>query len=525
MAKEFNTAVTCNPKNHYMVDVSQKMNGLRDLIDKKKYFTINRARQFGKSTALNWIARNLKDKYYVIPISFEKVGGAGYKDEKTFVRTFCGLVSSKLELAIQDFDTQKIWDDQMATADTFDGLSDSIVRFCRQITKPVVLTIDEVDKSLDNQLFLNLLGMFRNLYLERNETGDDHYTFWSVILAGVYDVKNLKVKIRPDEERKYNSPWNVAADFTVDMTFNPLEISTMLADYENEHHIGFDIIEISNEIYKYTSGYPVLVSSVCKKIDEVLDKDWSKEGVQKAARLIIKEKSTLTDDIVKNLEIYPDVKKFLRAILLENFSIAFNINNPTMNFANMFSIIKESPSGKAEIHNLIFQQVLYNYFISENELRHLFTNSGLSVYTDKNGDLNMPVVMERFALTVKKFHTDKKFLEEQGRLIFLCFLKPIINGTGFYYVEPENDDSSRMDIVVNYNRKEYVIELKLWYGEKYELSGRDQLSEYLAARKLDTGYLITFSFLKEKKLQDEPEWIHHNGMRILETVIDCGATS
>lgn len=61
--------------------------------------------------------------------------------------------------------------------------------------------------------------MLRNKYLGR-EVGKD-FTFKSVILAGVYDVKSLKLKIRNKEEAKYNSPWNIAVDFNVDMSFRP----------------------------------------------------------------------------------------------------------------------------------------------------------------------------------------------------------------------------------------------------------------------------------------------------------------
>ena len=38
-------------------------------------------------------------------------------------------------------------------------------------------------------------------------------TFRSVILTGVYDVKNLVRKLRPDEDHQLNSTWNIAADF------------------------------------------------------------------------------------------------------------------------------------------------------------------------------------------------------------------------------------------------------------------------------------------------------------------------
>ena len=84
------------------------------------------------------------------------------------------------------------------------------VRICGQRK---IFYIDEVDKNADNQIFLSFLGLLRNKYLEQQQSRD--ITFWSVILAGVYDIKNLKVKLHPGQEDKYNSPWNIAADFTV----------------------------------------------------------------------------------------------------------------------------------------------------------------------------------------------------------------------------------------------------------------------------------------------------------------------
>jgi len=85
--------------------------------------------------------------------------------------------------------------------------------------------------------------------------------------------------------------------------------------------------------------------------------------------------------------------------------------------------------------------------------------------------------------------------------------------------EPENDDGSRMDLVITYNRKEYIIELKIWHGTEYEISGRDQLAEYLTTHNLSEGYLVTFSFLKNKVVQAKPEWIKHEGKKIYEAVI------
>lgn len=51
-----------------------------------------------------------------------------------------------------------------------------------------------------------------------------------------------------------------------------------------------------------------------------------------------------------------------------------------------------------------------------------------------------------------------------------------------------------MDLVVNYGKEEFIVELKFWRGTKYGLRGRDQLSEFLATRNKGEGYLLTFDF-------------------------------
>ena len=124
------------------------------------------------------------------------------------------------------------------------------------LQKPIVLIIDEVDQASNNQVFLDFLAQLRGAYIRR----DKFPTFQSVILAGVHDIRNLQLKIRPDSEHKHNSPWNIANTLDIDMSFSPDDIAGMLSEYEADYHTGMNIKAISNLIYDYTSGYPVLVS-------------------------------------------------------------------------------------------------------------------------------------------------------------------------------------------------------------------------------------------------------------------------
>ena len=515
MRKRFNITGSCNPERHYMVDTEKRFKAVEGLIDGGAYFTINRARQFGKTTMLQMIRRRLSDKYLIIKTSFEGLGDESFKSIPEFVNTFCSLMTNFLQNIGEEQNVWKFFDHKDLTS--FEELSKVITCFCETSPKPVVLLIDEVDKSSDNQMFLNFIGMLRNKYLERNEGLGN--TFHSVVLAGVYDIKNLKLKLRPDAEKKYNSPWNIAADFNVDMTFHPEEIAQMLNDYENDVHTGMDIKAISEEIYKYTTGYPFLVSYICKKIDEEFDQEWTSESIVKAVKVLVQGNSTLMDDLSKNLENNPEFREFMYSVSVNSVSYSFSLLNPMVNMGNMFSYIRDK-NGRVVIHNLIFEEALFLYFTLDYTIKNNAKLSPFQLNYVRNGKLNMEHVVTRFADLMHQEYrkNDEEFLERQGRLVFLSFLKPIINGIGFYYVEPQTRDNRRMDLVVTYDKQEFIVELKIWHGDKYEELGRDQLSEYLAIRGMEEGYLVTFDFSKNKQ-DAKPQWIEWNGKRIFEVVV------
>ena len=61
MPKRFCVTGTCIPEKNYMVDISGRIDRIiRDYIEKGQYFTINRARQYGKTTTLYLLERRLR---------------------------------------------------------------------------------------------------------------------------------------------------------------------------------------------------------------------------------------------------------------------------------------------------------------------------------------------------------------------------------------------------------------------------------------------------------------------------------
>lgn len=64
MPKYFNVTADCRPEEHYMVNLDKRLAQIKELVDRGAYFTINRARQYGKTTTLNALCQYLKQEYY-----------------------------------------------------------------------------------------------------------------------------------------------------------------------------------------------------------------------------------------------------------------------------------------------------------------------------------------------------------------------------------------------------------------------------------------------------------------------------
>ncbi|NKF07646.1 AAA family ATPase [Clostridium gasigenes] len=506
MKKRFNTTGICVERKHYMVDISDKIMEIKELIDNEFYFTINKPRQYGKTTTLNELYNLLKDEYLVINISFEGMGDSAFQSEIEFSNKFLKVIAKSLKFeSNEDYKRLlKLSED----VNDLEEISEVITNFIEGASKDVILLIDEVDKSSNNQLFLSFIGMLRNKYLSRE--ADRDITFKSVILVGLYDVKSLKLKLRKEEEAKFNSPWNIAIDFDVDMSFSPKEIATMLDDYSKYNNVTMDMDAISEEIYFYTGGYPYLVSRLCQIIDEKINKDnikpWTREDVKKAVKIINEESNTLFESIVKNLENNSELYGLTKRVLIDGEQVVFNRLDPVISIGLTYGIFEKGEDG-LEISNKIFEEIIYSYMISKirTSTKNMSLYNTKSSFIKENGELNIEKVLKRFQQFMKEQYSakDEKFIETHGRLLFLAFIKPIINGTGFDFKEVQISEEKRLDLVITYNNFRYIIEMKIWRGAKLHEEGLKQLCDYLDIHSLTHGYLLIFNFNSNKEFKEE----------------------
>ena len=521
--RKFNVTGLCTPDEDYMVDISGKVEQIKCLVDRRSYFTINRARQYGKTTTFNELCKALADEYIVISLSFQGLGDEVFASSELFCQSFVRQLVQALQFTSACADYIKEWNDSDITS--FKQLNRHITKMCEK--ENLVLLIDEVDRTSNNRVFLHFIDMLRDKFLARKAKRD--YTFHSVILAGVYDIKNIKLKTinegtytpTPTEGKLYNSPWNIAVNFNVDMSFSPAEISTMLSSYEADYKTGMNITAIAEEIRSYTNGYPFLVSRICQCIDEELDMDWSHGGIQRAVKILLEEKNTLFDDIFKNLENNKTLYDFIYDLLILGARKSFTISNPIIDLGHMYGFL-EKRDGKVAIANKIFELLMTEHFISKDESTVGGSRIGVLQYdVVKDGKFNMELCLRKFAEHYGEIFNDNdtEFLERHGRLLFLSYLKPLINGHGFYHIESQFTDLRRMDIVVDFGPQQFVIELKLWRGEQYQTDAYSQLCAYLESKHTDTGYLLTFDFRKDGNKVRKTEWIDVNGKRIFDVMV------
>ncbi len=495
--RSFITTGKCIPSMHYMVDISRQVEYGANMVRKGDYFCINRGRQYGKTTTLSLLKKKLEAEGFVVfSISFEGLEDCAFNSVEKLITNFF--------LSLQESIPNNLSDENCTLVDSFSNKDEynsfSFRRVVRQLCseQKVVVFIDEVDQASNYPSFIKFLGLLRDMYLKRDEAP----TFQSIVLASVFDIKNLRLKIRPEEMHTFNSPWNIALPFNAEMELPVDGIANMLSEYKADYNVDFDEKLVAKEIFNWTSGYPYLVSNICRIIADPDNKlSWDKYGVEEAVKVILREPNCpLVESFTKKLSDYPELATLLREILFNGTRMGFVIQEKYTKLAYMFGFIKDNNS-QLQISNRFYELMLYNLFIEEDKHNSLYSNGANEKNQFvKDGYLDMPLILKKFSQHFNDVYgtNDEKFIENQGRKMFLLYLRPIINGIGNYYVEAETRDHTRTDIVIDYKAKQYVIELKIWHGEEYNRKGEIQLSEYLDYFHLDEVYMVSFCFNKSK---------------------------
>ena len=169
--KRFNTTGPCIPEKHYMVDLKERLEQIRELVDDGAYFTINCARQYGKTTTLAALAKQLSKEILVVSIDFQRFSQSCFENEWKFCYAFAAAFASEINRILPETAEGRQQLEELSIQKK-DGnfnlmrMFEILWQFCGSLDKPVVLMIDEVDSASNNQVFLDFLSQLRNGYLD-----------------------------------------------------------------------------------------------------------------------------------------------------------------------------------------------------------------------------------------------------------------------------------------------------------------------------------------------------------------------
>ncbi|KAA6309439.1 hypothetical protein EZS27_039068, partial [termite gut metagenome] len=259
MARYFNVAGPCNEADHYMIEASSRLVGINDLIDQKQYFVIHAPRQSGKTTLLLDLTNriNHEGKYYALYCSLEAAQGV-IDPEKGIPAVVKGLKSALRYSAISGANEFAINADY---SDYTNVLKNELTSFCISLDKPLITFFDEAD-CLSEGTLISFLRQLRNGYNTRSLDPFVH----SVALVGMRNIRDFKVKIRPDSDTWGSaSPFNIVTEALTLHNFTKEEITTLYGQHTTEtgQIVEPDAVEL---VYRQSQGQPWLVNAIAREV-------------------------------------------------------------------------------------------------------------------------------------------------------------------------------------------------------------------------------------------------------------------
>jgi hypothetical protein len=484
-----------------MIEAATRLKGVEQLVDMNQYFVIHAARQSGKTTYLQDLAKRLNagGKYYTLYCSLE--GLQGVVDAEKGIPKIISIIKNSLflrklphaaEFAKADYN------------DFTDLLRWTLTQYCMLLDKPLVILFDEAD-CLSEATLISFLRQLRYDYNERSTTPFVH----SVALVGMRNIRDFKVRVRPDSESLGSaSPFNIIAEALTLKNFTKEKIAQLYRQHTDESGQQFETGAI-DLVWEQTQGQPWLVNAIAREvIVKALDYDYAQpvtaDMVAKAIQTIILRRDTHIDSLLERL------KEARVRRVIEPMIIGEVVDTFTDDFycTRDLGLIRVTPEKKIEPANPIYAEVIVrtlNAHMQENILQSVVPAAQIPHYL-KDGRIDMDYLMRDFqqfwrensAIWIERF----EYKEAAPHLILMAFLQRVANGGG-QIIREMAAGGGRLDICLVYEKCKYPIELKIWRGEKSLKKGLEQTARYMDVYGCTEGWLLLFDRRPDGKWDDK----------------------
>ncbi len=508
--REFNTFGPVNPELHYHVNRIAVKAAVRQKIEKGRYFTLNAARQTGKTTLFREVIAELEaeGRYFSILLSFETL--RDYTPDRFYERLSRIIQTHHLPRLL----AEETLPDEIALRDHGD-FGDWLQDIARRLNRQGVLIIDEFD-AIDPELAKPMLAVFRDMYLHRDMP--TFYALQSIILVGVRNVPALLGGTQ--------SPFNIADQYLVPY-FSAAETADLMTQHTAETAQSF-APEVIKAICRETEGQPFLANRLGRILTQEIVPDRQVDVTlghfERALDKLLKEHNTHFASISSKATPHRSV---LLPILFYDERRS-NFRDPVTQELLMYGILRvvegEFGSEVARIANPIYRKMLILTFSPPNgevpingSFRHRYLVEGM---------LNMEGLLKGFTemmaehgvRLLRSKRTDRP-LEIGGQYLLLSYLTAALDSIGGHVTLEAVSSAGEMDLLVFYREARIIIETKIWYGRKRFEEGQRQLAGYLQAANLDKGYIVLFCEKELTEALESEATVANKQLRIYPVVI------
>ncbi|MBV7335176.1 ATP-binding protein [Chloroflexi bacterium TSY] len=486
MSREFNIFGPVYPDIHYHVDRVSVKSAIRDKIEKGRYFTLNAARQTGKTTLFREVIAELETEgdHFGVLLSFESLrcfDRAEFYEQLGAMITTDNLPSLKAMMPTQNLPTPEGLRHQRDFVNWLSHLGSVMNR-------RGLLIIDEFD-AIGSELAEPLLGAFRHMYLNRHDIS--RHALQSIILVGVRNIPALLGGTQ--------SPFNIADQYEVPY-FTLEETTVLLAQHTTETGQVFaeDAVKF---IYRESEGQPFLVNRLAQILTQEIVTNRAESilaaHVEKALINLLVENNTHFASIVSKATPH---KTTLLPILFYD-ERRTNFRDSITQELLMYGILRREQEENfwiARVANPIYRKMLILTFTPSNgdvpvngNIRHRYLIEGV---LDMDGLLNgFKTMMEEHGVPLLRSNKTNRPLEIGGQYLLLSYLTAALDSIGGNVALETINSAGEMDLVVFFRGTRFIIETKIWYGKKRFIDGQQQLVNYVTAANLNKGYIVLFS--------------------------------
>lgn len=492
----FETRGPVYPEDNYVVARKDELSDFVKRIERGRYIVLFAPRQTGKTSffrnAID-VLENQESAYFPIQLNFE-----GYvdSDADAFYRSLCEEICKQIKDVFQN--RQKDPPDRLSRFLESSEITEhiSMRRFFEDLgslleAQRFVMIIDEFD-GIPQDAIRGFLHSLRHIYLSGRRRCPH-----SVGIVGVKSITQLNYD-------RSVSPFNIQDEFKLP-NFTLEQVEELFSQYTDE--VGQRVTsETIAAIHKQTAGQPVLVNRFAQILTEEMDIQKNEpitlEHFSEAHVQLLREGHTNIDHLIANIHKDRRFEALLMKIASYDEGVRFSLYNEHINELATYGVIAEGADGMCEIINPIYHYCIMDAFkpiVNGLEQEYLpdDTRAGFEDYLTPDGQIQMAALLDNFRdfiarVGFKILQVPDTPREYVGQHLLFAYLEQFVQSVGgTMYLEVQTG-RGRMDILILHKNQKYIVETKIWGGDRRYQAGKAQLAAYVRSEGAAAGYYVVF---------------------------------